>query len=88
MTGFLVTFVNLLFEVLSLAILARVLLSWFQVDPYNQFVQLLYQITEPILGPLRKVVPPMGMIDITPIVALLILQLAQRVILGTLWGLL
>lgn len=88
MTGFLITFVNLLFEVLSLAILARVFLSWFQVDPNNQLIQLLYQITEPVLGPLRRVVPPLGMIDITPIVALLVLQVAQRVILGTLWGLL
>ncbi|NLT42594.1 MAG: YggT family protein [Anaerolineae bacterium] len=88
MTGFLLTFINLLFEALSLAILARVLLSWFQVDPYNQFVQLLFQVTEPILGPFRRFVPPLGMIDISPIVALLVLQVAQRVIIGTLIGLL
>lgn len=88
MTGFLLTFINLLFEVLSLAILARVFLSWFQVDPYNQLVQLLYQVTEPILAPFRRIVPPLGMIDISPIVALMVLQLVQRLILGTLAGLL
>jgi len=88
MTTFLFTFINFFFEALSLAVLARVLLSWFQVDPHNQLVQLLYQITEPILGPFRRFVPPLGMIDISPIVALLVLQLAQRVILGTLLGLL
>ena len=88
MTGFLVMFINILFEALSLAILARVLLSWIQVDPHNQFVQLLYQITEPILGPLRRFIPPLGMIDISPIVALFVLQLAHRIILSTLAGLL
>lgn len=80
MIVFLINFINILFEVLSLAILARVILSWFRVDPYNRLVQLLYQITEPVLAPFRRVIPPVGMMDITPIVALLVLQLAQRII--------
>ena len=45
---FLINFINILFQVLTLAILARVILSWFRVDPYNRFVQILYQVTEPI----------------------------------------
>jgi YggT family protein len=51
MITFLINFVNILFEVLSLAIFVRIILSWFRVDPYNPFMQILYQITEPVLAP-------------------------------------
>jgi YggT family protein len=80
------TFANILFTLLELAILARVLLSWFRVDPYHPAVAFLYQITEPILRPLRRVIPPLGMMDISPIVAMLLLgvirQIIQAIILG------
>lgn len=58
---------------LSLAILVRALLSWFPIDPRSPLVTVLDQITEPILEPLRRVVPRLGMIDITPLVAILLL---------------
>ncbi len=87
MKYFIVNFVSILFEALSLAIFVRILLSWFRVDPYNRFVQLLYQITDPILVPFRRFIPPIGMIDITPIVALLVLRLLQSVITNLLLGL-
>jgi YggT family protein len=79
-------FVNIFFNILSLAILARVLLSWVSVNPFNPIVSLLDQITEPILGPLRRVIPPLGMIDITPIVALFLLQFLQRILLSFIAG--
>ena len=79
--SWLTSFVNLLFRALELAILIRVLLSWFRPDPHSPFVQAIYQITEPILRPLRRIIPPMGMMDITPIVALVILQIAQEIVL-------
>ena len=88
MTVFLVYFIRLLFTAINLAILARVILSWLRVDPYNPAVQLIYQITEPILGPFRRVVPPIGMIDISPIVALIVLEIAQRIIITMLLGVL
>ena len=88
MTVFLVHFINILFEVLSLAVLIRILLSWIRIDPYNRFVQMLYQITDPILEPFRRIIPPIGMIDISPIVALLVLQVLQRIIVTTLNGML
>jgi YggT family protein len=79
--GFVVTFLDLLFTILGFAIIARALLSWIQIDPYNPIIQLLYQITEPILAPLRRYIPPIGgMMDITPIVALIILQILQAII--------
>jgi YggT family protein len=79
-------FIDILFTLLELAILARVLLSWFRVDPYHPAVAFLYQVTEPILRPLRRVIPPLGMMDISPIVAMLLLgiirQIIQAIILG------
>jgi len=60
--------------VLTGAIFVRALLSWFPVDPRNPLVTLLYDVTEPILDPLRRVIPRLGMIDITPLVAILLIQ--------------
>jgi len=80
--SWLVSFVSLLFWALELAILIRVLLSWIRPNPYNPFVQAIYQITEPIMGPLRRIIPPLGMIDITPMVALIILQIIQEIVLS------
>jgi YggT family protein len=60
--------------VLTAAIFIRVLLSWFPIDPRNPLVQLLYDITEPILEPLRRVIPRLGMFDLSPLVALLLIQ--------------
>ena len=65
---------------LSIAIFLRAILSWFALDPRNPLVQVLDQVTEPILAPLRRVIPRVGMIDITPLVAIILLQfLAQAV---------
>ncbi|MFH1928212.1 MAG: YggT family protein [Chloroflexota bacterium] len=80
--SWLASFVSLLFWALKLAILIRVLLSWIRPNPYNPFVQAIYQITEPIMGPLRRIIPPLGMIDITPMVALIILQIVQGIVLS------
>jgi YggT family protein len=74
------SFFDLLFTVLTFAIIARALVSWLPIDPYNPIVQFLYQITEPILIPLRRVIPPLGMMDITPLVALILIQILQNII--------
>jgi len=54
------------------------MLSWFPMDQDNFLVRILNDITEPILAPLRKVVPRFGMIDITPMVAFLVLFVIQQ----------
>ena len=80
---FLLYFVNALFTILIWAIIGRALLSWFPVRPGNPFFPLaliLHQITEPILAPLRRIIPTIGPIDISPIVALLLLQFVQNVL--------
>lgn len=58
---------------LAIAIFIRALLSWVNPDPRNPIVQALDTITEPILAPLRQIVPRMGGIDFTPMVAMIIL---------------
>ncbi len=85
---FIINFFNLLFMLLSFAIIARALISWVPIDPYNPAVRLLYQITEPIMAPLRRVIPPIGgAIDITPIVALVLIAIVQRIVITALLSL-
>jgi YggT family protein len=66
--------IALLLNLLSLAIFLRAILSWVAPDPTNPLVQALDAITEPVLQPLRQVVPRIGMIDITPLVAIILLS--------------
>jgi YggT family protein len=67
--------------VLTIAIIARALMSWFpNVDPHNPIAEFLITITEPILAPIRSVMPRMGMIDLTPMVAIILLQVIGSII--------
>ena len=82
--------INVVFQVLWWAILIRVLLSWLpmaniRIDPYNPAVRLLYSITDPILEPLRKYTT-VGMIDLSPIVALLGLEFIRQILISLLLG--
>ena len=76
----LVELINLVFTALMFAIIGRALISW--VDPRLQSPvgQLLVRVTEPIISPIRQVVPTLGMFDISPIIALLLLQVVQRMV--------
>ena len=82
MTQYLGTFINILFYVLWAAILGRVIISWINLSPSNPIVVLLYGITEPILAPIRRVLPSMGMLDLSPMVALIVMMILQRVLLS------
>jgi len=70
-------------SVYSLFIVARIILSW-GMSLGSRTLRFLVRVTEPILGPFRRIIPPLGMFDISPIIVLLILQLFQRAIAGTL----
>ena len=78
--------IELLFTLLNLAILARVLLSFINPNPYHPLVQLIYRITEPLLAPIRRVVPPIAMFDLSPLIALIVLNVIERVVLAGLGG--
>lgn len=64
--------------ILSIAIFIRVILSWVGMDPRNPVVIFLHDITEPILSPIRQFMPRVGMLDLSPLVAIIILQLVAR----------
>jgi YggT family protein len=64
----------LLGYVMVLAIFLRAIVSWFGLDPRSPFIQALDSVTEPILDPIRRVMPRLGMIDLSPLVAIILLQ--------------
>ena len=75
--------VELIVNVFWLAILGRVLLSWFpEVNRNNPIVVIIYQVSEPILSPLRRVVPRMGSFDLTPMIAIILLWLISSILLS------
>ncbi len=67
-----------------LLIFARIIFSWGQVSYANRIMRFLIRTTEPLLGPLRRIVPPLGSMDISPLVAYFIIKLFQVAIEGTL----
>jgi YggT family protein len=68
----------LLALVLTIAIFARAILSWFQMDPRSPLIQVLDSVTEPILEPIRRIMPRLGMIDLSPLIAILLLQFVSN----------
>lgn len=78
---FLFRFVSIFFDLLSFAILARILMSWMPSGGAPRLRTVLNDITEPILGPFRKAIPRIGMIDISPIVAIIALDIIKAIIL-------
>ena len=72
--------VHLICSVLYFLLVIRIVISWFRVDPYNDMVQMLYKITDPILAPLRRLPLRIGMMDFTPIVAFIALQFIDRLL--------
>ena len=82
MSSYLVQFISLLFQVLSFAILGRVLLSW--VDPMGnmRITQIIRDITEPLLAPIRSLMPNMAMFDFSPIIVMLLLQALRSLLIS------
>jgi YggT family protein len=77
----------ILYGIISIYILLifiRIIFSWGMVSYSNRIMRFLVDATEPLLGPLRRIIPPLGVMDISPIVAFLILWLFQQAIAGTL----
>ena len=75
-----VSIVNLAFIILELLILARVLLTWFPVSPWNRWARLLRRIVDPILSPFRRLLPTFGGMDFSPLLALAVIYVANQVI--------
>ena len=67
--------IRTLCDVLTIAILLRVIMSWYPLRPTNILVKILYWVTEPLLAPLRRIIPRVGRFDFTPLVAIILIQL-------------
>jgi YggT family protein len=83
MNDVLLNFIFLLTTVLTLLILARVVISWVMPTGGGELVAFVYSATEPILAPIRRILPPLSGFDLSPMVAILLLQAIGQAI-GTL----
>ncbi len=72
------TVINMGLTFLLILVFARAVISWVQADPYNPIVQFLYTTTEPILRPIRRRLPAMTGIDISPLVVVMIVVFMQQ----------
>jgi len=75
-----INFLQLLISVLMLLVIARVIVSWLAPSGGGGLVAFIYQATEPILSPIRRVVPPTGGLDWAPLIAMLVLGLLLRLV--------
>jgi YggT family protein len=69
-----------LIDLYSLVVLLAVILSWIQLDRRNPLAAIVYGLTEPLLAPIRSVLPPMGGLDFSPMVLLFALQILKGVL--------
>ncbi|MFQ5630059.1 MAG: YggT family protein [bacterium] len=68
------------------AVVARAIISWFNVDPYNPIVRFLHKITDPVLYKIRRFIPVMGGLDLSPIVLILGLYFLNIFLVSTLYN--
>lgn len=78
MNQVLLTIITTIANILSLVIIVNAILSWF-LPPLHPIRETLDRILQPIYTPIRKVIPPLGMMDITPIVLLLLIYVVEQI---------
>ena len=87
MGEFLIALVRLAGFVFTIALLLRVLLGWINVSPYqNEFAGLLYRITDPVLEPIRRRLPSVGMLDISPLIAMILVNILEGILIMLIGG--
>ncbi len=83
MINYLVLFINALSQLLFWLVLIDVLLSYF-MDPYHPVRRALDSVVEPMLAPIRRILPPLGGLDFSPLVLLVLIQVLARIIISLL----
>jgi YggT family protein len=78
--------VNILLTIMMVLIFVRAIISWFNPDPFNSLLQLLMRVTEPVLEPIRRLLPPSG-IDFSPWIVFFIIRFLQIFLVPSLYGL-
>lgn len=77
--------ISLLFNIIYFLLIIRIILSWVNPDPYNEIVQIIYKITDPILAPFKRLPLNLGVIDFSPVIAFLTLSVAKSFIVNILY---
>jgi YggT family protein len=78
---------DILLTIYMYIIIARAIISWVNPDPYNPIVRFLHQVTDPLLNRVRRVLPAMGGIDLSPLVVLFVIIFLQRFLVSSLFDL-
>lgn len=73
--------VDIAFEVYIFILFARVICSWIRVNPYGKVFQFIFSLTEPLLAPIRRLMPKTMMLDFSPMILMLVLIVLQRLLL-------
>ena len=76
--------IDMIFGLLYILLVIRIIMSWFAVNPYNEIVQIIFKITEPLLAPFRKLPLQIGALDFSPVAAFLVLRFLNIFIVGLL----
>ena len=79
--GFIISFINILIQVVVLLVFVKIVLSYF-MDPYHPVRQTIDSIVEPMLAPIRRIIPPIGMIDFSPLVLIIVIQVVGRILIN------
>ncbi len=80
LTGSIILFAIRIIQIYNILIIARVFASWIVRNPYNRVYHFLITITEPVLGLIRRILPPIMGLDLSPIIAFFILNLLSRIL--------
>lgn len=80
MTGEIITVVQFASLLFTLALVVRVLASWLAKGMTNPVLEIIHKVTEPVLRPIRQLLPPMGMLDLSPLVALMLVKFAESIV--------
>lgn len=83
-----VDIINMAFTILVWIIIGRCILSFIRHDPYQPIIKFVYDVSEPIMAPFRKLMPTAGGIDFSPFIAVLALSLIQKLVIGLLYSML
>jgi YggT family protein len=82
--GLIISFISLLANILIILVVIKVMLSYF-MDPYHPVRQRINQLVDPMLRPIQKFVPPVGMMDFSPVVLILVIQIIKSLLINFLY---
>lgn len=81
--AFVVQIINMLAQIITLLVIAQVVLSYF-MSPYHPVRQVVDRVVEPLLAPIRRIMPQTGMLDFSPMVLIILVQIVARLLVGLL----